>query len=216
MTERRDNPYLWVTWITGLMAGEAQCQWAAWFRAHFKGFDKRPSTLDMVAWKAQHGEMLRAKAAALRNDGYTVFIEEQNKFTFRGQAATLQGKPDVVAVKDDDALVVDCKTGQRRDSDILQMLVYMLVLPHTHSACSNRQLRGEIEYRDGALAVPTDRLTAEIRSLIRTTIERAAGKQPTPRVPSAMECRFCDIMKQDCPERIDEEPPIRQTTHDLF
>ncbi len=216
MTERRDNPYLWVKWITRLMAGEAHCQWAAWFRAHFHQYDKQPSTLDAAAWNAQHGEMVRARAAALRSTGYTIFIEDQNKFALRGSAGTLGGKPDLVAMNAGDALVVDCKTGQRRGSDYFQILIYMLVLPHVHHACTNRQLRGELVYQDGILSVPADRLTSEIRKLIRITIERAAGPEPTPRVPSATECRFCDITRRDCPDRVDEEPPTREAKHDLF
>lgn len=216
MTERRDTPYLWVTWITRLMAGEAQCQWAAWFRAHFQHYDKQPSTFDTAAWNAQHGEMVRTRAAALRSTGYTVFVEDQNRFALPGRAGTLGGKPDLVAINAGDALVVDCKTGQRKDSDYFQILVYMLVLPHAHPACASRQLRGELEYQDGILPVPADRLTSEIRDLIRITIERAAGPEPTPKVPSARECRLCDITRVDCPERVNEEPPTRRANHGLF
>jgi hypothetical protein len=35
MTAPRDGSYIWVTWITGLMSADKQCEWAAWFRAHF-------------------------------------------------------------------------------------------------------------------------------------------------------------------------------------
>jgi hypothetical protein len=37
-------------------------------------------------------------------------------------------------------------------------------------------------------------------------------------VPSASECRFCDITAADCPERVDEEREAGATEveHDLF
>ena len=34
-------------------------------------------------------------------------------------------------------------------------------------------------------------------------IRRLADENPARRVPSAQECRFCDIGKEDCPARID-------------
>ena len=32
MTRPRGGNYLWVTWLSRLMAGEVSCTWAAWFR----------------------------------------------------------------------------------------------------------------------------------------------------------------------------------------
>ena len=28
---RRDEPYIWVTWLTRLLVGENSCEWAVWF-----------------------------------------------------------------------------------------------------------------------------------------------------------------------------------------
>ena len=43
--------------------------------------------------------------------GYQVFTEGQNSFRLRGRWATLAGKPDLIAVKGGDAVVIDAKTG---------------------------------------------------------------------------------------------------------
>jgi hypothetical protein len=203
MTVPRDDSYIWVTWITGLMSADRQCEWAAWFRAHFQGFDKVPSTFDLAAWKAAHGEMVRARADELRGEGYTVFVEGQNKFTLKGKAATLGGVADLVAVRDGEGLVVDCKSGKQRDSDAFQVLTYMLVLPLTHEACRHVKLAGEVQYRESRLRIEPEKLSDELKGLIRATIERVGGDAPPARVPSASECRFCDITAADCPERVD-------------
>ena len=50
----------------------------------------------------------------LKAEGYAVFVEDQNKFTLKGRAATLGGVPDLVAVRGAEALVVDCKSGKQR------------------------------------------------------------------------------------------------------
>jgi len=49
MTVSRDSSYIWVTWITGLLAADKQCEWSAWFRAHFSGFEKMPTDFNLAA-----------------------------------------------------------------------------------------------------------------------------------------------------------------------
>ncbi len=216
MTVPRDGSYIWVTWITGLMAADRHCEWSAWFRAHYKGYEKTPSDFDLAAWKAAHGEMVRARADELRGEGHTVFVEEQNKFSLKGRAATLGGVADLVALRDGEGLVVDCKSGQRRDSDAFQVLTYMLVLPLTHPSCKGVTLAGEVQYRDGRLPIAAAKLDDQMRGLIRATIERVGGPEPPPRVPSVAECRFCELTAADCPERIDEAQRVEVVETDLF
>ena len=216
MTVPRDSSYIWVTWITGLLAADKQCEWSAWFRAHFSGFEKMPTDFNLAAWKAAHGEMVRARAEALKAEGYTVFVEDQNKFTLKGRAATLGGVPDLVAVRGGEGLVIDCKSGKRRDSDSFQVLTYMRVLPITHAACRDMPLAGEVQYRDTSLRIEPGQLTDELKGLIRGTIERVGSDTPAVKVPSLSECRFCEITAADCAERIDEEQSRAAVDHDLF
>ena len=217
MAQPRDEPYIWVTWLSRLLAGDAHCEWALWFKAHHK-YDKqeKDETVDLPAWKAAHGEFVRVRAAELRAAGYKVFVEDQNKFALKGKAATVGGKPDIVAILGDEALVVDCKTGATHATDALQVLVYMLILPLVHAACKGKRVTGEVRYKDHVTTIPADALTPDLRELIRGTITRAGGAAPTQRVPSYAECNFCDITAADCPERIDVEPPAEEPSHDIF
>jgi hypothetical protein len=66
-TQRNGLPYIWVTWLTKLLAGEDQCQYAPWFKAHFK-FDKVDRGFDLAAWTAEHAAMVRARAIELQRD----------------------------------------------------------------------------------------------------------------------------------------------------
>ena len=217
MTTRRDNSYIWVTWITGLLSADKHCEWSAWFRAHYQGFAKVPSDFNLAAWKAAHGEMVRSRADELRAGGWTVYVEDQNKFSLAGKAATLGGVADIVAVQGAEGLVVDCKSGKQRDSDAFQVLTYMLVLPYTHKACKDVTLAGEVQYRDTSLPIEADQLTDELRWLIRGVIERVGGPEPPAKVPSLSECRFCDLTVADCPERVEQAPSGGESvTHDLF
>ena len=216
MTTRRDGSYIWVTWITGLLAADKQCEWSAWFRAHFQDFAKVPSDFNLSAWKAAHGEMVRTRAEALRGGGWDVYVEDQNKFTLPGSAATLGGVADIVAVHDADGLVVDCKSGKQRDSDSMQVLTYMRVLPVTHAACKDVRLAGEVQYRETSLRIEPEQLTDELKALMRGLIERVGGDAPARKVPSFSECRFCDITSADCPEKIEQALRVQTVEHDLF
>jgi CRISPR/Cas system-associated exonuclease Cas4 (RecB family) len=210
MTERRETPYVWVTWISRLLAGEAHCEWAAWFRAHHT-YEKRPATFDFAKWNAEHGQMVRERAVALAKEGFQVGIEEQNKLSLRGgSGATLGGKPDLIAVRERDVLVVDCKTGQTRGADYYQVLIYMLALPMCRPQYKGLAVRGRVDYRDNAIQIPPEELAEEAANRIWEFIERVVGDNEPQRVASAGECAFCDITRRDCPDRMDEAPDSTQ------
>jgi len=200
---RRTEPYIWVTWITGLLAGDKHCEWAAWFRANHQDFPKLPRDTNLAVWKAEHGEMLRARVEALKADPqWTVYVENQNKFTIHGKSAVLAGQADIVTISKDQALVIDCKTGQPRDSDIFQVLVYMLVLPFAHPACLGQTMTGELQYKGSSVVIPPQRLTPDVKALIRSTIQRVSGEEPR-KTPSFDECQYCDLA--GCPERMEQD-----------
>src|SRR2546426_12613973 len=59
VAQPREGPYIWVTWLSKLLAGEAHCEWALWFKAHHK-YDKRlDESFDLASWAARHAELVR-------------------------------------------------------------------------------------------------------------------------------------------------------------
>ena len=98
LTTVRPEPYVWVSWITKLLAGESSCVWSAWLRAHYQTA-KAPNGFDMGAWQMDHSAMLRRTASEHEGEGCKVFTEGQNLFALKGKVGTLSGKPDVVAIK---------------------------------------------------------------------------------------------------------------------
>jgi len=212
---KRSNPFVWVTWLSKLMAGERQCQWASWFRSHYE-WNKVPSGCDLARWTADHAELLRSRRAALEAQGFTVYAEDQNSFTLTGKTGIeVSGKPDIVAIRGQEAYVEDCKTGTPRHSDHLQVLVYMLSLPHVEGHCKGRKLEGRIVYKNMVVDVPLSRIDNVLRELFRKTILTIGGPEPAKKVPSWGECRYCDISKADCPERIVVRPGTT-SGHGLF
>lgn len=212
---KRSNPFIWVTWLSKFMAGEKQCEWASWFRSHYV-WDKRPSDLDVARWTANHAQLLRERKAALEAEGFTVYAEDQNSFTLKGQAGIqVSGKPDIVAIRGSEAYVEDCKTGTPRHSDNFQVLIYMLALPHVEGPCKGRKLEGRIIYGSRIVDVPSSRIDAGSKELFREAVLTIGGPEPPEKVPSWGECRYCDISETDCPERIDLEAKT-VTDHGLF
>ena len=56
-------------------------------------------------------------------------IKGQNNFQLRGRAATLAGKPDLIAQRDDNAVIVDVNTGQENPSHVVQVMIYPHAVP---------------------------------------------------------------------------------------
>ncbi len=131
------------------MAGEHQCHYSGWFRSHFSfKAQKRDHNLD--AWTAEHTAMVHDCASDFRAEGYEVYLEGQNSIRVRGSGgAVLVGKPDIVAVQDDTAVIVECKTGQPKTGDSIQVRLYMYLLSEwsTHPAKECRRVLGEVRYQ---------------------------------------------------------------------
>ena len=87
----RENPYIWVTWLAKLLAGESSCEWSAWFRAHYQDWAKPPSDFNQAQWMLDHTALVNQARESREKLGYTVFTENQNSFRLRGGPRPWQG-----------------------------------------------------------------------------------------------------------------------------
>ncbi len=55
---------------------------------------------------------------------YTVYVENQNSFRLRGRYATLAGKPDLIAVKNSDVVIIDAKTDRASPHHAVRIMLY--------------------------------------------------------------------------------------------
>lgn len=214
------KPYIWVTWILGMLSADGACVYSAWFRARF-WFAKRQRSaeaqLALSSWTADHTSLLRAWVAQLEADGWTVWVENQNAWTIEGKAAILAGKMDIVARKGDRVIVGEGKTGERRDKDIWQVKTYMMALPLMRRTpespghpvipdAPGTVIEGCLRYRDGGpdlVVSPAEFLPVEKTAIVAAVRQVSDPAEPR-KMPSRNECDFCDIGKDDCPQRIDE------------
>ncbi len=217
MATRRTSPYIWATWLTKLLSGEHLCEWAAWFRAHHKDYDRLPTDLDLAAWTLDHGDLVRARREQLLAEGYEVSVEEDNAFRRVGKTGiVVSGKPDLVAFRDRVGVIEDCKTGRPRTSDSAQVLVYLLLFPIGNPRCAGVRMSGRVVYRTGSLDVPPEALDSAFRERFVSLVQRVGGEKPLAKNPAWAECRFCDIGSGDCLYRVDQPPESAEAETDLF
>ena len=207
MATLRDSPYIWITWISKLLAGTLECEWAAWFKTQHMGgsWQKAPSDFVLTDWLIQHDALVKEERARLEAEGATVRTERQNQFTLEGRAATLSGKPDLVSETAERIVVHDIKTGKPTDADAFQVMLYMWALPLANPRYRENKPEGRVVYTDHAVDIPASAIDDTFHSAVVGLIGRLAAKTPAERVPSTWECGSCEITSADCPDRIQAE-----------
>ena len=210
---RRDFPYIWATWLPRLLTGERSCDWATWFKAHNQSWAKPASDFNQAEWLANHTALLNEQRDLWTQRGYQVRVEDQNAFRLRGHVAILAGKPDLLVLNGDHILIADVKTGQERPWHYRQLMIYMYALPRAIPEFRNSRIAGEIIYSTHVQRVPQGGIDQGFVRDLSALIRRVAAPEPPAAIPSASECRFCDITAEDCPDRVDAatEPPTGDT-----
>ena len=216
LAQRREHPYIWATWLPRLLTGENSCEWAVWFKAHYQDWTRTPSEFNQTECMLNHTALLNKRKAEWELSHYSVAIEGQNSFQLRGRSATLAGKPDLIALRDGEAVIVDVKTGQDSASHVVQVMIYLYAIPRALEQYQNLKLRGQATYLDHTVRIPAEAVDDQFIQNLGALIRRLAADKPPARVPSRPECRFCDISALDCPERVDEGSESKgRTTSDF-
>ena len=216
MSQRREHPYIWATWLPRLLTGENSCEWSIWFKAHYADWTRQPSGFDQAQWLLEHTALLNERRANWEVGSFDVDVEAQNRFELRGKTATLAGRPDIIAHREDEAVVVDAKTGHDSPSHAVQVMIYLYAVPKALERYRNAKLRGQVTYRDHTVRIPADAVDEAFVQNLGALICRISGDEPARRVPSRQECRFYDISAADCPQRTDENfQPEEGTTADF-
>ena len=206
MPQRREHPYIWVTWLPRLLTGENSCEWAIWFKAHYQDWTRQPSDFDQAKWVLDHTALVKERIGNWEVGGYDVAVEAQNRFELRGRTATLAGRPDIIARREDAAAVVDAKTGHDSPSHAVQVMIYLYAVPKALHHYRNAKLRGQVTYRDHTVRVPAEAVDERFIQNLGALIRKLSADEPARRVPSPQECRYCDITAADCPVRVDDSP----------
>lgn len=213
-TTRRPEPYVWVSWITKLLAGESSCLWSAWFRAHYQTA-KTQNGFDLGNWQLDHTAMLRKVAAEHEAEGLEVFTEDQNTFLLKGRIGTLAGKPDVVALNGTAGLITDTKTETPKASDRIQVLTYMWALPKTNPAFAEVKFSGRVVYKTGFVLISAEEADEAFVRQVSDLMRVVCGEAEPHKAPSFKECKFCPIGPEDCLDRVRGESAYQGETDEF-
>lgn len=214
VTRQRDGVYVWVTWLSRLMEGDVQCQWASWFRAHYTAYTKAPSDFQLATWTVDHNQCLDVLCKECGTKSLTYFKENQNNFTVRRGGMTIGGKPDLVVLENDKSYTVyDVKTGQPRSSDVIQVMLYMSFLPYSTSGrYKDKVINGCVVYKGGEKTpIPSQSLDDKFKGQITHFLDILNVPTEPLKVPSFTECFYCDITGADCPARVETQPENKET-----
>ena len=216
---RQSGPYVWVTWLTKLLVGDASCEWAAWFKAQHEGFswEKVPDSIDWTPSRIEHTAMVAEVREQLEEEGYAVFTESQNSFALKGRSTsiTLGGRPDLVARRGGEGIIVEVKSGVPRPSHHIQLLTYMYAVARAPGPHVGVEFEGKLVYSDHEVPVPSVAVDEAFVANLGGLIRRVGADTPSRKVPSPDECRFCNITIADCPERDAEGTVLEGETDDF-
>lgn len=187
------------------MSGAVSCPWQPWFQANYK-FEKIDDFND-PEWAMRHARGIMDMRDTLRPTVDSVRTTAQSSFWWERPNSNLRiaGEPDLVTISGDEACVYDVKTGKPRQSDRLQVMIYMYCLPDAlPHIFAGMRMSGCVVYKESQLVeIPTASVGEEFREMFDFFLDKLdTDEEPEP-IPSAQECRFCKISKVDCPSRVE-------------
>jgi len=206
MTRERNGVYVWVTWLSKLMAGETTCQWSSWFKAHHTEYSRAPGDFQLAAWTAEHTRILDEVSKEREKLGETAYKEGQNKFLAkRPSGLAVAGTPDLISMEpiSGHCTVFDIKTGNPRQSDIIQVALYMMFLPYATGLYKGKKLDGCVVYKTGRSEVPHHIIDDKFKKNVTYFLDILESSIPPSKLPSHTGCSWCDLTAADCPERVD-------------
>ena len=206
MTVTRDKPYVSVTWIPKFLVGDRSCIWSCWFKAQHQDYERMPSDFDSAKWNAEHTDLVNRLIEELEELGCELFIERQNSFRVESASSgmVVSGKPDVIArFPDGRTVIYDVKTGHKSPAHILQVQLYMYLLPRSDlTRWRDKRFEGAVVYANGhQVDVPADSIDDAFVARLAAFMQKMTSDMPPRRVPSGQECRWCEIAYGDCPDR---------------
>ena len=192
-------PNFFVTGVAKILTGEQPCKLEMWLagRRRLPKRAKGESSPELASYQIAHRRLLETETARLRKVGWKVRVE--SFLRVEGAQAILTGKPDIIAEKPDcRPLIVDVKGGQKKESALVQVALYMRLVPFAwHSPMM--LFAGEVVHADERISVPPE-FAAAFWPKATALVRELAGDRP-PANPSASACKYCRARAEDCAER---------------
>ena len=202
-------PTFWTTAIAKSLSGDQPCLLSTWIGGRYKEKRPRENAADLATWKVNHTTQLTEAVDRLKAEGWKCSVERFFKVT--GQHAIISGKADCIAQQTDKRpLIMDVKSGEPRDSDVIQVAIEMVMIPLAWESPS-MIFDGGVLYKGHQVQV-TPAHAADLRPKIVALLKKL-GTIPRPEAsPSLSACRFCDVPESLCPDRVTVESEPQQVS----
>ena len=210
MTIQITAPHIPVTGMSSYLMGNDSCIFSAWFRAHHQDYVRIPRDFDGVGYERVHTEMVNEIVQQLEERGCEIYTGSENAFEIEGfrSGVVVSGAPDIIAVYPDGRTVIyDAKFGQEPVSHIVQVELYMYLLPKSGmERWQGVEFLGVAVYGDeddSQRNISPDSLDEEFVSRVAEFMSMIASSEPQRVMPSLAECAGCVLTSADCSERME-------------
>lgn len=206
MAVRRDQLYVYPTWLARLMTGEVSCEWATWYRAHYKDWNRPLSDFDEARYQMEHTRLAREMRLKRDPTQEKLFVERQGTFWYtHSSGIRISGTPDLVSLNPVENCIYEAKAFKPHSSHRLQVLIYMYCAARSDNAAfRGKRFAGLLQYKDYSQYIEPGEASGQFEELFNYWLNLLASNKPLEKTPSEQECRFCNIGLLDCPERLAE------------
>ena len=206
-------PAFWTTAIAKSLSGDQPCLLSTWIGGRVKEKRPREDTGSLAIWKTNHTALLGKTVSRFTAEGWKCSVE--SFFRVTGQAAVISGKADCIAQQADKRpLIVDVKSGEPRESDVIQVAIEMVMVPLAWDSPS-MIFDGKVIYKAHEVQV-TQTHKADLKPKIIALLKQL-GTMPRPEArPSFSNCRFCDVPDSECQYRFKAESEPQSVLTEMF
>ena len=92
----------------------------------------------------------------------------------------MAGKPDLIAVKGGDAVIIDAKTGKPSAAHSAQVMVYQYAVPKSLEQYRGMEFRGHVIYPDGNVQIPASGVDGKFVERLGASHPEAGGGDAGP------------------------------------
>jgi hypothetical protein len=153
----------------------------------------------------EHNQYLAESIKKRKALGETTYKEDQNRFRVRrASGLVIAGKPDLITYSEATGqyTVYDVKTGNQRQSDIIQVMLYCYCLPYASPIYKGKMLDGCVVYKTDKVEVPSKMIDDAFTKKAVYFLNIIESPNAPDKCPSSIECEYCDLSSDDCPERM--------------
>ena len=117
-----------------LLVGIDICEHRIWFQPHHDGrtWTRVSSDFDTVTYNLRHTDLMNRCAREYEERGCSVTLENQHEFRVSLAGATVYGRMDLVATRDQDLVIIDARAAKPSEAHAVQVMLYVLLIGCSH------------------------------------------------------------------------------------